>query len=471
MHQLNVPIVATSGNISDEPICTDEIEALDRLRGIADMFLVHNRPIVRHVDDSVARVVMGRELILRRARGYAPMPVPVKSDRSLSVLAVGAHLKNTVAISRGDNVFLSQHIGDLETEEAFNAFKKVIRDFQSIYELTPDIVACDLHPEYLSTKYAMEMYANVERVQHHYAHVASCMAENELDGRVLGVSWDGTGYGLDGTVWGGEFLLTDDRSFTRIAALRRFRLPGSEQAIKEPRRSAIGLLYEIFGEALLERTDLIPLQSFSAPELRTLLKMLKNGLNSPLTSSVGRLFDALASIVGLRQVVAFEGQAAMEIEYAAKGLATSSYPFELHPSAECQSKLASDLPMSEIMIDWAPLVRKVLEDIARRVDPSAIAAAFHRTLCEIIVRVAEDVGEERVVLTGGCFQNRILTEQAVEMLRAEGFRPYWHQRVPPNDGGIALGQVNAVLRMRSHGGGNSQQTATMPAKYGRRGIA
>lgn len=266
MRELHSPVVATSGNLKDEPICTDEHEALDRLHGIADVFLIHNRPIVRHVDDSVVRVVLGRELVLRRARGYAPLPIHLK-EALPNILAVGAHLKNTVALSVGKEIFISQHIGDLETKEAYSAFCKVIGDFRQLYEATPEFIACDMHPDYLSTKYAEDWGTPVIPVQHHHAHVAACMAENELEGPVLGVSWDGTGYGLDGTIWGGEFILTDEISFKGVGHFRQFRLPGGESAIKEPRRTALGVLYEIFGGKVSERKDLIPIQSFSEGEL------------------------------------------------------------------------------------------------------------------------------------------------------------------------------------------------------------
>jgi hydrogenase maturation protein HypF len=439
LRELGFPVVATSGNLSDEPLCTDEHEALERLRGIADVFLVHDRPIVRHVDDSVARVVLDRELVMRRARGYAPLPVPVRSaerdDERGAILAVGAHLKNAVALEVGGQVFISQHIGDLETQQANAAFCRVVDELQRLYQVKPALVVCDLHPEYLSTKHAAELAGPVLRVQHHYAHVAACMAENELEGPVLGVSWDGTGYGTDGTIWGGEFLLTDETSFTRVAHLRQFRLPGGEAAIKEPRRTAMGLLYAMLGEQALLRHDLFPVRSFSDAELPVLRQMLERGVHSPVTSSAGRLFDAVASLVGLRQRVRFEGQAAMELEFSLEARMDRAYPLALRDGT----------PM---VVDWEPMIHQILHDVAHGATIGAIAALFHNTLVEAIVQVAQKVGQEKVVLTGGCFQNRYLTERAVLRLRAAGFRPYWHQRVPPNDGGIALGQVAAALRLR-----------------------
>ncbi|HLF84288.1 MAG TPA: carbamoyltransferase HypF, partial [Blastocatellia bacterium] len=313
MSELGFPVVATSGNRSDEPICIDEHEALDRLKGIAEVFLVHNRPIARHVDDSIVRVMMGRELVLRRARGYAPLPVQL-TQRAGPILAVGAHLKNSIAASTGNDVFISQHIGDLETREAFNAFERVIDSFKQLYELQPETVACDEHPGYLSTQFAKECGLRVVPVQHHFAHVLSCMAENRLQEPVLGVAWDGTGYGLDGTIWGGEFLQVpgmtpdaedDPAPFQRVAHLRTFRLPGGEKAIKEPRRVAIGLLYELFGDAVFEMEELAPVRAFTPQERELLKAMLVKKFNSPVTSSAGRLFDAIASIAGLRQEVRF----------------------------------------------------------------------------------------------------------------------------------------------------------------------
>ncbi len=441
LKELGFPVVATSGNLSDEPICTDENEAVERLRGVADLFLVHNRPIVRHMDDSIVRVMLGRELVMRRARGYAPLPVRLK-QRAPRMLAVGGHLKNTVALTAGSNVFISQHIGDLETKEAFEAFRNVIGSFRKLYDVRPQRIVCDMHPDYLSVKYAERYGASVVAVQHHYAHVASCMAENELEGQVLGVAWDGTGYGPDGTVWGGEFLLTDETSFRRIGSFRSFRLPGGASAIREPRRTAVGLLYEVLGAALFEQEDLYPQRSFTASERAILSQMLAKNINSPFTSSVGRLFDAVASLVGLRQRVNFEGQAAMELEFAMEGeLTRDAFPLRI---SDAGNPAGPYRPI--IVIDWEPIVLGILSHLKEGVSAGRIAAKFHNTLVKTIVAVAEKVGEERVVLTGGCFQNKYLTEHAVRQLEAAGFRPYWHQRVPPNDGGLALGQVFAAVR-------------------------
>lgn len=451
MAELGIPVVATSGNLSDEPICTDEQDALTRLRGIADWFLVHNRPIARHVDDSVVRVIAGRDQVLRRARGYAPLPLQLKESVP-AVLAVGAHLKNAVAASVGRQVFVSQHIGDLETAPAFDAFKRVIADFNHLYDFHPTAIACDAHPDYVSTQFAQASALPTVRVQHHYAHVLACMAENELEAPVLGIAWDGTGYGPDGTVWGGEFLRVNEVAFTRAAHLRTFPPPGGEKAVKEPRRAALGLLYEIFGEAAFEMRELVPLQAFSTQELAVLKTMLVKGINTPLTSSARRLFDAAAAIIGLRQQSSFEGQAAMELENTLEGVTTDEhYGFEIvKAGAKQRFTPTEDTDLQpEFVIDWAETVQGMLDDMRHSIEVGEIAAKFHNTLVEIIVAAARQVGEERVVLTGGCFQNKYLTEQAIYRLRSEQFRPYWHQQIPPNDGGIALGQVLAASRMQA----------------------
>jgi hydrogenase maturation protein HypF len=426
-------VVATSGNLANEPICIDATEALDRLKDIADFFLVHNRPIVRHVDDSVVRVACDREMVLRRARGYAPLPVRIKEPLP-SVLAVGAHLKNTVALNVGRDVFISQHIGDLETTMALAAFHRTVADLPKLYDTQPELMACDLHPDYISSKYATGTHRTVERVQHHWAHVLSCMAENELDPPVLGVSWDGTGYGTDGTIWGGEFLVPDQDSFQRVAYFRQFRLPGGEMAVKEPRRTALAILFEIWGQDGLEDEGLAPVAQFSKTERGLIRQMLTKGISAPVTSSAGRLFDAVASLLGIRQVVTFEGQAAMELESVMGSEVSEAYPFGL----------SNAVPQ---IIDWAPMISEILIDLRRGISPSIISAKFHNTLADIIVEVARQVVTPKIVLTGGCFQNRYLLEQAVQRLSQAGFKPYWHQRVPPNDGGIALGQIAAAARV------------------------
>ncbi|MCX6641656.1 MAG: carbamoyltransferase HypF [bacterium] len=434
MRELGFPVIATSGNLADEPICIDEFEALERLNGIADYFLVHNRPIVRQIDDSIVRVVMDREIVLRRARGYAPLPVRVK-DPLPSVIAVGGHLKNTIAISIDQNIFLSQHIGDLETAESSTAFEKTISSLSGLYELKPEAIACDFHPDYLSTIYAGRTGLPVLPVQHHYAHILACMADNNLAAPALGAAWDGTGYGTDGTVWGGEFLRVGPEGYERVAYLKTFPLPGGDKAVREPRRTALGLLFEIYGDELWEQTDLKPLRAFTQSELQLLRDMLQEELNTPLTSSAGRLFDALASLIGKRQINRFEGQAAMEIEFLCESVQTDlAYPFGLVQQNDA------------LVVDWTPTFKHIINDLRNSVAAPEIALRFHNSLAEMITAVAEKIGEKRIVLSGGCFQNQVLTISTVQRLQQRGFEVYWHQRIPPNDGGIAVGQIMAAAR-------------------------
>ncbi|HVJ04576.1 MAG TPA: carbamoyltransferase HypF [Candidatus Saccharimonadales bacterium] len=437
MRALGFAVIATSANLSDEPICTDELEAVERLGGIADLLLIHNRPILRHVDDSIVRVMAGREMVMRRARGFAPLPVRLAEEMP-TLLGVGAHQKNTVALSVGRQVFISQHIGDLETAQASVAFERVVESLKELYEVQPETVACDLHPNYISTEYANRVCGGPVRVQHHYAHVLACMAENEVQAPALGVAWDGSGWGPDGTVWGGEFLKIDEYGYTRATRLRPFRLAGSERAVREPRRCGLALLYEAQGEEMFEREELNPVGAFSTTERRIVAKMLRQGLNSPWTSSAGRLFDAVASLIGVRQVSRYEGQAAMELEWlAAQSTDDAVYEFHLIESAN---------PGAASELDWAPMVCGLLADLARNAKQQTMAKKFHNTLAEMIARVAGEHAGMPVVLSGGCFQNRLLTELTVARLETDGVKVYWHQRIPPNDGGIALGQVVAAAR-------------------------
>ncbi|HNQ89949.1 MAG TPA: carbamoyltransferase HypF [Verrucomicrobiota bacterium] len=459
---LGETVVATSGNHAEEPICIDEKEALERLGGVADGFLVHNRPIVRQVDDSVARVVLGREMVVRRSRGYAPLPVRV-AEAVPTALGVGAHLKNAVALAKGRDVFLSQHVGDLETAPALAAFDAVAADLARLYGATPEIVAADRHPDYLSSRRARASGRPVVCVQHHYAHVLSCMAENDLPAPLLGVSWDGTGLGTDDTIWGGEFLRITPTSFERVGHLREFRLPGGDKAVREPRRVALGLLHALWGDAAFDRRDLPTLQAFSAAELNGIRRMLKGSVNAPRTTSAGRLFDAVASLTGLRQDARFEGQAAMDLEFSLEGDETDEgYPLPVCSVSARGGRSGAATPPCPVheqcrslrvapprwVLDWGPLIEALVADLARQVPVWEISAKFHNGLVDGMVDLAGRAGESRVVLTGGCFQNKYLLERAVQELRSAGFSPYWHQRVPTNDGGLALGQVMAAARAR-----------------------
>ncbi len=345
MRELGFPVVATSGNLSDEPICTDENEAMERLGHMVDGFLIHDRPIQRHADDSVAWVAAGAPRLLRRARGYAPLPVLLK-DEAPPILAVGPHLKNTVSLSVGRQAFISQHIGDLETPHALDAFERVISDFLRLYEVAPVAIAHDMHPDYASTRWALEQDRfDVPRiaVQHHHAHLAACLAENQVDGPALGVVWDGTGYGPDGMIWGGEFLLGDPRGYERVAHLRPFNLPGGDAAVHEPRRVALALLYALHGEAAFG-LDVLPVRSFTGAERRLLAQMLERELNAPATTSMGRLFDGIASFAGLAQTVTFEGQAAIRLEHVADVTERAAYAFGLNIKSHTDSPSSRACP-------------------------------------------------------------------------------------------------------------------------------
>ncbi len=432
-----IPLIATSGNISDEPICIDEREALWRLHGVADLFLVHDRPILRYIDDSVVQVVLGREMVIRRARGYAPLPLPLPTNAA-PILAVGAHLKNTVTITAANLAFVSQHIGDLETRAALDAFCKVTDDMRELFNGRPEAVACDLHPDYISTRSAEGLGLPVVRVQHHRAHVLACMAENGVKDDVLGVSWDGTGYGDDGEIWGGEFFLGSDYHMQRVAHFRSFALPGGDAAVRMPARTALGMMFEVFGDDALAQHDLPPLHWFAKHQLTLVHAALTRSINCPRTTSAGRLFDAVASIIGIRQQVSYEAQAAVELENCCNdGVPEDGYLMPLRRGGP------------PYVIDWEPMLRALLMDYRAAVPPSTIAARFHRGMTDAIVQVARVVGTKKVVLSGGCFINRKLLTLAVVRLRNEGFEVFWPQRVPPGDGGISYGQAVAAAQQRS----------------------
>jgi hydrogenase maturation protein HypF len=424
MQKCRFPLIATSGNRSDEPIAIANEEATLRLNNIADHFLMHNRPIVRACDDSVVRLTRGRAGILRRARGYAPLGIRVAHTLP-PVLAVGGHLKNTVAIGVGQDVFLSQHIGDLETLEARAAFEKAIDDLCRLYSFKPEAVACDLHPDYASTHWAEKSGLPLIRLQHHQAHVAACAAENNVLGPHLGVSWDGTGYGLDGAIWGGEFFRVEGNQFERIAHLRSFGLPGGDAAVREGWRSAASLIFQVSEVTEPEPGNPgVEPKSPGKPRLDVskVHYMLEHGINVVPTTSVGRLFDAVASITGTAQQNRFEGQAAMLLENEIGVLRTE----------EAYALTGGD---------WGPLIMAVMDDKRAGVATALIAARFHNALVDWILEVATQAGQKQVVLSGGVFQNRYLTERAAAALESHGFDVYTHHRVPPNDGGIALGQA------------------------------
>jgi hydrogenase maturation protein HypF len=432
---LGFPVVATSGNHRDEPIVIDEAAAMTALGEVADLFLVHDRPILHRVDDSVVRMIAGQETLLRRARGYAPLSLrrPIAATPSI---ALGAHQKNAIALAFGDQIVLGPHIGDLETAETRDMFARSVAAMTALYDVRPTTAACDLHPAYHTTRHAEGLGLPLHRVPHHVAHVLAGMADHELEGPVLGVAWDGTGYGSDGTIWGGEFLTLDATQYRRAAHFLPFRLPGGDKAMREPSRAALGVLQASLGNAALNIEELAPVARFSPAERRVLGVMLERGVRSPLTSSVGRLFDAAAAILGLCQTASFEGEAAMALEFAAEK-ATRAAP--LPPLTVIDQD-------GILVLDWRPLTAALTDACLSGSPAPALAAGFHNALVEAIVTVALRLDRERVVLTGGCFQNALLTAQATARLREAGFQPFHHRQIPPNDGGLAVGQAVFAAR-------------------------
>ncbi|RPI66137.1 MAG: carbamoyltransferase HypF, partial [Ignavibacteriales bacterium] len=423
---IDAPVIATSGNISEEPMCINETEAFKKLNKIADYFLVHNRGIIRAVDDSVARVVKGREMIIRRARGYAPLPFQT-NKKSKTFIALGANLKNTFSMKKGNNIFVSQHLGDLENKETEDYLRKTIKDFTDIYNIEPDYIIHDLHPEYATTGIAKEFNKETISVQHHYAHAAACYYENQVQGNCLSVCWDGTGYGTDGTIWGGEFLLYDGKEIKPAAQFKQFTIPGGGQAIKDIKRSAAGILFDIYGENTLrkiKRLNFIP----DADNIITFLQLLEKNINCFKTSSAGRLIDAVSFLLKASSYSHFEGEAAMQLEFLAAPGIKDSYPFHINKN-------------EILIIDWHPVIENLLVDIKEEVPPGNISAKFHNTLLNIITTAALIINEKKVILTGGCFQNMYLLNGAIDKLKEKNFNPYWHQRIPTNDGGISFGQA------------------------------
>lgn len=429
-------LVMTSGNRTDEPIATDDADALRRLGEIADVFLLHDRPIHVRCDDSVTRIVGGRELPMRRARGYAPSPVRLPFE-SRPVLALGAELKSAVCLTRGAYAFMSPHIGDLGNVESYVSYQGMVERMAELFRVRPEVVAHDLHPDYLSTRYALGLGPGLPRVpvQHHHAHVASCMAEHRLAGPVIGVAFDGAGYGTDGAVWGGEFLVADYVGFERAGHLGYVPMPGGDRATREPFRMALAHLLFAVGDW---DQGWPCVRAASPAEQRAIRWQIEREVNAPRTSSMGRFFDAVASLVGVRHRARFEAQAALELEALAEGLAGAPYPIEITDGRP-------------LVIEPGPVIRGVVDDLANGISPARIAARFHATVAEAVVRVSERVrawtGLDRVVLTGGVFQNAVLLAVAGRGLAAAGFEVFSHHRVPPNDGGIALGQA-AVAHMR-----------------------
>ena len=442
LRNLDRPLVMTSGNVSNEPICYDDGDATKRLQKITDYFLLHDRRIHMRTDDSVVRVHNNREMIVRRSRGYAPAPIKTAFKFERQLLACGAELKSTFCLTRDNYAFLSHHIGDLENLETLGSFVEGIAHFKRLFHLEPEVVAYDLHPEYLSTKYALSGDDRLTRVavQHHHAHIASCMADNQIDGEVIGVAMDGLGFGTDGRIWGGEFFVADFAAAERVAHLAYVPMPGGENAIRQPWRMAAVYLQQAFGDEFLE----LKLPCVNGMERRgwpTLRVMAATGTNSPETSSMGRLFDAVSCILGVRDIVNYEGQAAIELEGIADRYCAEGYEFGLSPGDAGE------------IIDARNVVRRAVTDLLDGVPPATVSARFHLSVVRLVGDVAEKVRSERglnrVVLSGGVFQNLFLLERTCAMLSTRGFQVITHSRVPTNDGGISLGQAaiaNALIK-------------------------
>jgi hydrogenase maturation protein HypF len=435
--ELNRPLVMTSANLSDEPTAFDDQDALQRLATVADYFLTHNRPIQTRVDDSVIRLFGDAPLFLRRSRGYTPRAIRLPAEQP-SVLALGGELKSTACLTRGPLAFMTQHIGDLKEPATLDSLRQSVEHLQRLLRIEPVLVAHDLHPDYLSTQLASE-WQDVPSVavQHHHAHFASCLAEHQQEGPAIGVIFDGTGYGLDGTIWGGEFLVGDCTSFRRLAHFLPLPLPGGDAAVREPWRLALVIAERLLGSAVVD--SLLPaFAGIDAVDRRLVLQMAAQGINSPQTSSCGRLFDAAAALLGIRQRVSYEGQA----------------PLELEGIADCGTSLAAThgiIDDERLIVDPLPLFAALLSGLEEGIDRRHLARTFHLSLATLTAQMCELVRQQTslslVALSGGVFQNRLFTEDLCRLLKERGFTVLTHRLVPPNDGGLALGQ--AVIAARS----------------------
>jgi hydrogenase maturation protein HypF len=441
LNDARMPLVMTSGNNSDEPIAYRDEEAFEQLGDIADYFLVHDRPIHMRCDDSVVRVAEGNAYPIRRARGYAPAPLGVAESFGRHTLACGGELKNTFCVAKERHVFLSHHIGDLENYETLRSFQEGIEHYCRLFDVRPELVAYDLHPEYLSTKYARELEEAglpAVGVQHHHAHIASCLADNERPAkeRVIGVALDGTGYGTDATVWGGEiFEGSIQEGFARRVHLEYAPMPGGAAAIREPWRMAIAQLLALYGEEETLKLTLSVVRRAGERNVQLISRLVERKLNTSPTSSAGRLFDAVAALVGVpgSRRTTYEGQAAVELELAADGPVSRGYPFRLRPEDEGW------------VVETRETVAGVVEDLLVGRDVGEISSRFHRTIAEMVVvgcqQIRKENGVNAVALSGGTFQNMLLLGQVIRLLEEKGFVAYRHRRVPANDGGLALGQA------------------------------
>jgi len=455
LRDTGLPLVMTSGNLSEEPIARDNDEALRRLSGIADYFLIHNRDIYSRYDDSVAIVERDTSQLIRRVRGYAPHPIHL-SFGARQVLGCGAEEKNTFCLTKENYAFLSQHIGDMENMETLEHFDSTISLYKRLFHIESEIVAHDLHPDYLATKYAQELGDSGLKlipVQHHHAHIASCLADNGLEGPVIGVAFDGTGMGADGNIWGGEFMVADYRDYKRVGHLEYLPLPGGDAAIKRPCRTAIGYILTLLGENALntviaseaKQSRLASIGQVSEVEIEVTKRQIERKINSPLTSSMGRLFDAISALLGIRGEIDYEAQAAVELEMAAHSFVIARgldeaiagnnehYPYRIVAAEGIR------------IVHLKDLLSAVIEDLRQGVSKGRISVRFHNTVAQMVNEIchliADESGVRQVALSGGVFQNRLLLRKTVSLLESSGFRVFTHRQVPCNDGGISLGQA------------------------------
>jgi hydrogenase maturation protein HypF len=436
-------LVMTSGNICEEPICYIDKETRNRLHHIADYFLTNNREILTRNDDSVTRVLRGKEDMIRRSRGYVPYPIILKTDAPVPILAVGGHLKNTFCLYRNNHAFVSQHMGDLENIEAIRAFEEGIEHFRELFDMEPEAVAYDMHPGYASTHYAAKLPVDRFPVQHHHAHIASVMADHDLetDSEVTGVALDGSGYGIDGKLWGFEIMRADYSDFERFMHLAYIPLPGGEQAIREPWRTAVAYLYGIYGEDIFN-LHLPLLHAIDPGKIESIISMINKRINSPEISSAGRLFDAVSSITGTRQFCSFEGQAAIDLEMKADPSAAGHYKFVIK----------GNIP--PFIIDPSETIQEIAADVIKGINTAVISGRFHNTVVEMVLSgvrmLSESTDIKQVALGGGVFQNMLLINKMLDALEVSGFEPLVHRRVPTNDGGLSLGQaIIAATRWRT----------------------
>jgi len=437
------PLVATSGNISERPLCICEEEAFSELSSVADVFLVHNRRIMHRLDDSIVHMMAQQPVIMRRARGYIPYAISIPSQMNSSettVLGAGSQFKNSFAFAKSNKIYVGQHIGSLDSIKACQAYDQEVESWKQLLNISSLNGACDKHPGYYTSHYLQKHRIHTHQVQHHAAHVWSGMLDNQLQPPFLSISWDGTGWGDDSTVWGGEAFIVSKRGISRCASLMPFRLPGSEKAIREPRRCALGVLFALFGETIPHNYQSWLTDVFSEEELKILLSALTKGINAPLCSSMGRLFDAVSALLDCCTISYFEGHAALALEALA------------HKSANDPPRYSIPLLKEKDLwlFDWRSMLNKMFEDKLMGIATEDIALAFHRVLSEGIVKLAQREGLKNILLTGGVMQNKLLAENTIAYLREAGFNPFWHCNIPPNDGGLAVGQIMGSLKRSDH---------------------